>query len=41
MDIERDVLAHMAFQPLISKDIREMDRRLFLPEKMGLIKEWG
>jgi acetate CoA-transferase len=40
MDIARDILAHMAFRPLVSKNVREMDRRLFLPETMGLVREW-
>jgi acetate CoA-transferase len=40
LDVERDVLAHMAFRPAMAKNIREMDRRLFLPEPMGLATEW-
>lgn len=35
IDIERDILPHMAFQPII-KDPRPMDARIFRPEPMGL-----
>jgi propionate CoA-transferase len=36
IDLERDVLDHMAFRPVISPDLRLMDERLFRPEPMGL-----
>jgi propionate CoA-transferase len=36
VDLERDILAHMAFRPHIAGDVREMDARLFRPEPMGL-----
>ena len=36
IDLERDVLAHMAFEPVISPDLKLMDARLFRPEPMGL-----
>ncbi len=36
IDIERDILAHMAFKPLIADDIRTMDARLFADAPMGL-----
>jgi propionate CoA-transferase len=35
IDIDRDILAHMAFRPLIGQ-VREMDARLFRPEALGL-----
>jgi propionate CoA-transferase len=35
IDIEKDVLAHMAFKPII-KDVKLMDARIFREEKMGL-----
>jgi propionate CoA-transferase len=35
IDIERDILPHMAFHPII-KDPRPMDARIFRPEPMGL-----
>jgi propionate CoA-transferase len=36
IDLERDVLAHMAFKPRIAAEVRLMDERLFLPDSMGL-----
>jgi propionate CoA-transferase len=36
IDIERDILPNMAFRPLISPDLKEMDARLFRPERIGL-----
>jgi propionate CoA-transferase len=36
MDLQRDVLAHMAFTPLISPQLKTMDPALFRPEPMGL-----
>ena len=35
VDIEKDILAHMAFKPII-KDVKLMDARIFSEEKMGL-----
>lgn len=36
INIERDILAHMDFQPLISKELKEMDSRMFVDKPMGL-----
>ncbi|HMV38256.1 acyl CoA:acetate/3-ketoacid CoA transferase [Plasticicumulans sp.] len=36
IDIERDILAHMDFAPLIPQPPRLMDARIFLPATMGL-----
>src|SRR3954447_14097311 len=36
VDLERDVLAHMAFTPVIAPDLGEMDSRIFRDEPMGL-----
>ena len=36
IDLERDILGHMAFRPRVATDLRIMDARLFLPEPMGL-----
>ena len=36
VDLERDILGKMEFTPAIAEDLREMDARLFRPEKMGL-----
>jgi propionate CoA-transferase len=35
VDIDRDILAHMAFRPLV-RSPREMERRIFGPDPMGL-----
>lgn len=40
MDIERDIFAHMGFKPHVSPELKEMDKRLFLPEPMGIANEW-
>lgn len=37
LDLEKDVLEQMAFQPLIAEQVKEMDERLFCEEKMGLV----
>lgn len=39
VDVERDVLAKMGFAPLVNKEVREMDARLFRPERMNLAQE--
>lgn len=36
IDLERDILAHMAFHPRISERLRVMDTRIFRDELMGL-----
>jgi len=36
VDLERDVLAQAAIPLRVSPEIKEMDRRLFLPEPFGL-----
>ena len=36
VDLERDILAHMGFRPVISPNLRTMDHRLFRDEPMGL-----
>jgi propionate CoA-transferase len=37
IDVEKDVLAHMAFEPKIAADFKQMDARLFRPEPMHLL----
>jgi propionate CoA-transferase len=37
VDLERDIVAHMAARPRISSNLQIMDRRLFAPEPMGLL----
>lgn len=39
VDLEKDVLAHMDFKPLISKDLKLMDDFLFREELMNLAKK--
>lgn len=36
VDLEKDILAHMEFRPLIAGDLKLMDSRIFREEKMGL-----
>ncbi|HCY61470.1 MAG TPA: acyl CoA:acetate/3-ketoacid CoA transferase [Oxalobacteraceae bacterium] len=36
LDLQRDILDHMAFAPAISADLRTMDQRIFQPDSMGL-----
>lgn len=38
VDLQKDVLNHMAFRPEIAEDLKEMDPRLFRSELMGLCK---
>ena len=39
IDLARDVLAHIDFQPRVSEGLREMDARLFRTEPMGLARD--
>src|SRR3954454_10279885 len=36
VDIERDILAHMGFRPIVPAHVKLMDRRIFVPEAMDL-----
>lgn len=36
IDLQKDILDQMEFKPLISKDLKEMDSRIFLEQPMGL-----
>lgn len=36
VDMDKDILAHMDFKPLISKDLKLMDEKIFKDELMGL-----
>ena len=36
VDVDRDILAHMDFQPRIAGDLKLMDARIFSPEPMNL-----
>jgi len=39
IDMEKDIIAHMGFCPLISKDLKLMDARLFCEGPMGIKKD--
>lgn len=39
VELERDILAKMAFRPRLASPLKTMDPRLFLPERMGLAKD--
>jgi propionate CoA-transferase len=36
IDVERDIMAHMAFRPRISAQLKLMDARIFAEGRMGL-----
>ncbi len=40
IDVERDILAQMAFAPIVD-EVRLMDARIFRPEPMGLAKDFA
>ena len=40
VDLERDLLAHMAFRPHIASDLRPMDTRLFRDAPIGLARQF-
>ncbi len=40
IDLDRDILAHMAFRPIINGIPRLMDARIFKPEPMGLSRSF-
>lgn len=40
IDLQKDVLDKMGFQPKISADLREMDPRIFTPGPMGIRDDW-
>ena len=39
IDLQKDVLAQMEFQPQISPKLKEMDQCIFSPEKMGYVQD--
>lgn len=39
VDLEKDILAHMEFKPIISPELKLMDERIFREEPMGLGKK--
>ena len=36
VDLQKDILDHMDFRPTIREPLKQMDKRIFRPEKMGL-----
>ncbi|MCA1060278.1 acyl CoA:acetate/3-ketoacid CoA transferase [Rossellomorea aquimaris] len=40
IDLERDILSQMEFEPILSPDLKEMDRDIFLNDRMGFEKEF-
>ena len=40
IDLEKDILAHMEFKPIIAKDLKLMDERIFQDKKMNLKKDF-
>lgn len=38
VDLEKDILAYMEFTPIISKDLKEMDSKMFTAGPMGMTK---
>ena len=40
VDLEKDILAHMDFKPIISKKLKLMDERIFKDKKMNIKKEF-
>jgi acyl CoA:acetate/3-ketoacid CoA transferase len=39
VDIEKDILRKMEFNPIISSSLRQMDERIFKEDLMGLANE--
>ena len=35
MDLEKDILGHMEFKPIVSDQLKAMDSRIFVPGRMG------
>ena len=40
IDLEKDILSHMAFKPIISSELKLMDERIFKNEKMNIKDEF-
>jgi len=37
VDLDKDVLGHMDFKPIVSDYLKKMDPRIFTDEKMGVM----
>ena len=40
IDVEKDIVANMGFRPLISENLKYMDSRIFVPSKIGYVKDF-
>ena len=40
IDVEKDIIAQMGFKPIISKELKPMDERIFQDEKMNIREEF-
>ena len=40
VDLEKDILSHMDFKPIISEDLHVMDERIFMDQKMNIKNEF-
>ena len=40
VDLEKDILAHMGFKPIIAKQLKLMDERIFKDKPMNLKKDF-
>ena len=40
VDLEKDILGHMEFKPLVAKNLKVMDERIFKDKKMNIKKEF-
>jgi propionate CoA-transferase len=41
VEVERDILAQMAFKPIVGDDVRLMDDRIFRNAPMGLAERFS
>lgn len=41
IDLEKDILSHMNFKPIISKNLKQMDMTIFTDQLLGIAKEWN
>jgi acyl CoA:acetate/3-ketoacid CoA transferase len=39
VDLQKDILDQMGFKPIVSKDLKPMDPRIFVPGRMGCFDE--
>ena len=40
VDLEKDIIANMDFKPLVSKNLKEMDHRIFQEQKMNIKEDF-